>query len=94
MADVKLNIDVETKKAQKAFNDLEKAVEKTGKDIQKVAKKSTSAWATFKGVLGAGIVAKGLSSIAGAAVDMGKAMIDAARDMETIQTLQLLPLFN
>jgi tape measure domain-containing protein len=84
--DVTLKVGADTKGAEKAFKDLEKTVEQTGKDIQKVAKKSSTAWATFKGVLGAQALVGGLKTVSRAALDMGKSLVDAAKDMETINT--------
>ena len=84
--DVTLTVGADTKDAQKAFKQLEKTVEKTGKEVADAAKKSSSAWKTFTGVLSANLVAGGLQAIGRAALDMGGALIDAAKDMETIST--------
>jgi tape measure domain-containing protein len=84
--DVTLNIGANTDAAEKAFKNLEKQVLETGKDIQKVAKKSAGAWSTFKGVLGAQAVVGGLKAVSRAAVSMGKSFIDAAAGLETIST--------
>ena len=84
--DVTLNIGANTDAAEKAFKNLEKSVLETGKDIQKVAKKSAGAWSTFKGVLGAQAVVGGLKAISRAAIGLGGSIIDAAVEVETMTT--------
>lgn len=85
--DVKLMVDSlqrASRDAQKSLRNIQKTAKDTNSSIQKSTKQSTAAWETFKGVLGANIVAGAFRTIGSAAVDLSKNFVSAASQVEDI----------
>jgi tape measure domain-containing protein len=85
--DVKLMVDSlqrASKDAQKSLLGIQSAAKKTNEGIEKGAKRSASAWATFRGVIGAAVVVGGFRAIASASSNMVKSFVAAAGTVEDI----------
>jgi len=85
-ADVQLKFDVETQAAIKELAKLTKALDRTGDEAEKSGKKSSAAWSTFKGVIGAQVVLGGVKALGNAITSMGSKVLKSAIQVETMTT--------
>ena len=84
--EVSVEITVEEKAALRALTRLSKGIDDTTKDATKSVKKMDMAFASFAGNLAANVVGKGISVATEAIKDFTTGSIDAAAQVEKLQT--------